>query len=998
MGCCGGGASATEPGAFEAFYSKVCESHGVRTNQSVLKAIRRCQNPKQQLPSRLILTQARLSDQDVSFVFEALHELLLSFSSLFEEQKNDVEHDSLPFGFAQKIEMIDVSRNVLTDGIAPAVVLYITTPLAKREMAAANPFAIPEITICEVKKLTQEGARQFIAAFRKSCFVKNLTLDDVFSSLANTITDSKNATPVADEDGSSAGVSVDSINPELSPSKPGGRVSPTLDSEEESAIPVATVTLNLASLKIGSAATQPSSLNVSDSALATSSGTSSSRQSQKSLSSRSSQSTSEDGFAEVSPDKQAVLLSATDIQSLSLDELLHWRSNLGRLATISLDLSNRHFSSADISHVYLSKYLVVLDLSKNALEYDSLARCTLPTGLRYLNVSDNRLSSLYGLSGLSDLRVLIASRNSLERIEEGVFDGNPLLEHLDLSYNRLKVVQNVEHLSFLSFLDLACNQLANRQAIRTLSLLRSLHQLVVQGNPIQRESYYRSYVLNTLFSGGVVRLSLLDGEHVGSLGSASPSSQSNSRNATPETSPTNASRTNDKKATKKFVEAKKLMDAIRDKSKSSPGHADGLHSSSPSTSPTSASNSAAKKWGLNSPRSQDLMMIPPEAEEAARRPLPIQLDRYTQRKRRQDSSASMAPKQILDDDEYSNSSAGAGGSARSPASIQHSQSMYVASTAKRTPGEIALQRQNSSASVSRKSPHSGAPSLVRSNTSPPKRSPSAQPSAKSKSTRSPGQQLSEVELETPRISPPKMTRLDSRSSMKSSSAASVTTSSRTPGSRAGSPPKASPTLSIPEDAKGLPDFLPLLVVDRYRQGLADPSDGQSHRYDIRWDLMEDAIALLEDEIRTSQLALRYACQLSDARFSPDSTQNMSITKSSSRGSLNLTRRTLSIQEQKAWSDLHSMLDQCALFVPYEMPSFFKEFREGKVHIDDLSPLSDEQEQQLHYFVDLVEKIEQTRSMLRRIYSVMGEDGDQGSENQWNSLRSEIVSDVLRDYA
>jgi hypothetical protein len=352
--------------------------------------------------------------------------------------------------------------------------------------------------------------------------------------------------------------------------------------------------------------------------------------------------------------------------------------------------------------------------------------------------------------------------------------------------------------------------------------------------------------------------------------------------------------------TKKYTEIRKLLASIQQ------------HSASPSGSSPSTPEG-------------DVWVIPPEVEEASRRPLPIQIERYTEKRRKRQESILSPNQQPRERDSPRSSSP-----ARSPPSS-----------------------------------HTNSNSSNISNGSPPQHNERSSPAHVS---------ISLAGLGSHKATPPPSAVQQSQSPRDTHDSPRGTPNVKS-GDR--SPPDPS------AEGRGLPDFLPLLVTDSATGAssastLSPSKRNNDHRFVVRWELMGDALALLEDETRTSQLALRYVVQLSDARFDGNK------------------KRPVNANDRQVWVDLHAMLVQCALFVSYEMPPFFDLYRRGRVKDNELAPRTADQEAALMRFVELVDRIEETRGVLRDVYAVMGEDGDNGSFAQWRNLRDEVERRGLCD--
>jgi len=130
----------------------------------------------------------------------------------------------------------------------------------------------------------------------------------------------------------------------------------------------------------------------------------------------------------------------------------------------------------------LEASLTALGLPGNALASVPTQALAPLTRLARLDLSSNSLTSLPSLPALPDLELLSLASNSLASLASGVFQAVPHLRTLQLAGNRLSMAAiyhyNLQHLSYLSSLDLSRNRLAGPLSPPSLDLfppnLRSL--------------------------------------------------------------------------------------------------------------------------------------------------------------------------------------------------------------------------------------------------------------------------------------------------------------------------------------------------------------------------------------------------------------------------------------------------------------------------------------------------------------------------------------------
>ncbi|XP_058606557.1 leucine-rich repeat-containing protein 49 isoform X3 [Onychostoma macrolepis] len=166
-----------------------------------------------------------------------------------------------------------------------------------------------------------------------------------------------------------------------------------------------------------------------------------------------------------------------------LQDLLH----LQRL--VILDLYDNRL--IDMSGVSSLTSLRVLLLGKNRIQrisdVDGLAK------LDVLDLHSNQISQIENVSGLSKLRLLNLSGNRIARVEN--LQGLKCLTELNLRHNSITSVTDVESLPRLQRLFLSANSISRLDALACLWHCRSLSELSVDGNPVALESCYRQTLL-----------------------------------------------------------------------------------------------------------------------------------------------------------------------------------------------------------------------------------------------------------------------------------------------------------------------------------------------------------------------------------------------------------------------------------------------------------------------------------------------------------------------
>uniref|UniRef100_A0A1J3EMR3 Protein phosphatase 1 regulatory subunit SDS22-like protein n=1 Tax=Noccaea caerulescens TaxID=107243 RepID=A0A1J3EMR3_NOCCA len=156
------------------------------------------------------------------------------------------------------------------------------------------------------------------------------------------------------------------------------------------------------------------------------------------------------------------------IQSLSKASSMAHISHIGLKAIPSIS----HFTS-----------LKSIDLSNNYIV--QITPASLPKGLQALNLSKNKISVIEGLRDLTRLRMLDLSYNRISRIGQSLSNCTRIKE-LYLAGNKISDVEGLHRLLKLMVLDLGFNKIPTIKAIGQLvANYNSLVALNILGNPIQ---------------------------------------------------------------------------------------------------------------------------------------------------------------------------------------------------------------------------------------------------------------------------------------------------------------------------------------------------------------------------------------------------------------------------------------------------------------------------------------------------------------------------------
>ncbi|XP_010535434.1 PREDICTED: uncharacterized protein LOC104810738 [Tarenaya hassleriana] len=165
---------------------------------------------------------------------------------------------------------------------------------------------------------------------------------------------------------------------------------------------------------------------------------------------------------------EAIVHANSLIQSLNKSSSVAHISSIGLKAVPTIC----HFNS-----------LKSVDLSNNFIV--QITQGSLPKGLHALDLSKNKITVIEGLRDLSRLRVLDLSYNRISRIGQGL-SNCVLIKELYLAGNKISNVEGLHRLLKLTVLDLSFNKITTAKSIGQLvANYNSLVALNLLGNPIQ---------------------------------------------------------------------------------------------------------------------------------------------------------------------------------------------------------------------------------------------------------------------------------------------------------------------------------------------------------------------------------------------------------------------------------------------------------------------------------------------------------------------------------
>lgn len=174
----------------------------------------------------------------------------------------------------------------------------------------------------------------------------------------------------------------------------------------------------------------------------------------------------------------------------------------------------------DVRGLQCLSNLTSLDISGNRVT--SLRG--LPLKLRHLNVANNNLVQLEGLSPLSQLETLIISHNTLKNLRG--LPPTPSLRLVNASSNRIESLEGIEPCTTIHELNLSDNLLPTIDSLIPLKYISALRTLSLASNPVTAAGRNAAVAVRRLLP----NLSMLDGSPV--VNSSSNSNLTSNRSIT----------------------------------------------------------------------------------------------------------------------------------------------------------------------------------------------------------------------------------------------------------------------------------------------------------------------------------------------------------------------------------------------------------------------------------------------------------------------------------
>nr|XP_045016875.1 leucine-rich repeat-containing protein 49 isoform X6 [Jaculus jaculus]XP_045016876.1 leucine-rich repeat-containing protein 49 isoform X6 [Jaculus jaculus] len=165
-------------------------------------------------------------------------------------------------------------------------------------------------------------------------------------------------------------------------------------------------------------------------------------------------------------------------------------SNLQSL--IFLDLYDNQIE--EISGLSTLRSLRVLLLGKNRIK--KISNLENLKNLDVLDLHGNQITKIENVNHLCDLRVLNLARNFLSHVDN--LHGLDSLTELNLRHNQITFVRDVDNLPCLQRLFLSFNNISSFDSVSCLADSTSLSDITFDGNPLAQESWYKHTVLQNM--------------------------------------------------------------------------------------------------------------------------------------------------------------------------------------------------------------------------------------------------------------------------------------------------------------------------------------------------------------------------------------------------------------------------------------------------------------------------------------------------------------------
>ncbi|KAG7204404.1 hypothetical protein KM043_004848 [Ampulex compressa] len=153
---------------------------------------------------------------------------------------------------------------------------------------------------------------------------------------------------------------------------------------------------------------------------------------------------------------------------------------------------HKHIENANDTHVWLK--VTHLDLSDNRIEIIDEAIKLLPD-IECLTLNNNLLSEISNVTLLPRLSQLYLSLNNFTSLPDDLHTKLGYIVYIDLSQNKLTSLASFSKLYSLEGLDVSCNRIEKIEEVKNIGHLPCLEHLRLTGNPVSTIVDYRVKVL-----------------------------------------------------------------------------------------------------------------------------------------------------------------------------------------------------------------------------------------------------------------------------------------------------------------------------------------------------------------------------------------------------------------------------------------------------------------------------------------------------------------------
>lgn len=153
---------------------------------------------------------------------------------------------------------------------------------------------------------------------------------------------------------------------------------------------------------------------------------------------------------------------------------------------------HKRIENANDSHVWLK--VTLLDLSNNYIEIIDEAIKLMPH-IESLILTDNHLSEISNVTLLPRLSQLHLGSNCFTHLPENLYTKLGNIVYIDMSQNKLTSLMSFSKLYSLEWLDVSCNAIENIDEVKNIGSLPCLENLRLTGNPVSTIIDYRVKVL-----------------------------------------------------------------------------------------------------------------------------------------------------------------------------------------------------------------------------------------------------------------------------------------------------------------------------------------------------------------------------------------------------------------------------------------------------------------------------------------------------------------------